>query len=536
MKKTLITLRLLFKKVDVQNMSGSIVKNITVHSVRFLIIFFVLFLSNSIVNAQSCVIDRVPSSASVPQQGGTTYCFSIITYSGCNPIFTVSNSWLSYNFTRQDNTHGCLYITATANTGIARTGYVYVDNKESLKIRIDQSGLVTVPVTGVSVNPSSVLLNTGNTSSLYATVAPSNATNKTVVWESSNSSIATVDRNYGYVTAISRGTAIVTATTVDGGFKATSKVVVSTEPKSFSWGNYITPAKDQLTQGPCFLFASVAMIETKYKIQNNTTNNIDLSEGQLNETCAGGFGIPTALNFVKNYGVVAETCYPYSRSYYAGGVSPYPDCYNPCGTSSIKYKISDYQNINLSTIDVNQRADYLKSIIEQNGSVALCFSGTSLHNGSMHAYELYGWNNLQWILKDSWPGQANASLYTDIDIPEVLASHPNSGFDACYIIGVINVVNNSQQSNVKQPDYNSQSNDLSQENDLSYAINNNQLRFSNLNENADCYVQIFKIDGQLLYKNQMKDDLIDISNLSKGMYVMKVYMDGTSKVFKFIKN
>ncbi len=65
-----------------------------------------------------------------------------------------------------------------------------------------------VPVTGVTLNADSLNLTVGEQSTLTATVAPTNATNKAVTWESSNQAVATV--NAGVVTAQSVGTATVT--------------------------------------------------------------------------------------------------------------------------------------------------------------------------------------------------------------------------------------------------------------------------------------------------------------------------------------
>ena len=82
-----------------------------------------------------------------------------------------------------------------------------------------------VNVTGVSVSPATLSLSIGATSTLSASVSPSNATNKSVTW-SSNSAKVSVDQN-GMVTANSAGTATITATTADGGFTATSTVTVT---------------------------------------------------------------------------------------------------------------------------------------------------------------------------------------------------------------------------------------------------------------------------------------------------------------------
>lgn len=84
--------------------------------------------------------------------------------------------------------------------------------------------LPPVKVTGVSLNKAELTLETGQSSKLTATVTPDDAADKSVTWSSSAEDVATVDG--GTVTAISEGTATITATTVDGGFTATCTVTV----------------------------------------------------------------------------------------------------------------------------------------------------------------------------------------------------------------------------------------------------------------------------------------------------------------------
>lgn len=86
------------------------------------------------------------------------------------------------------------------------------------------TGIQTVAVTGVSLNASSGELTVNGQTTLTATVEPSNATNKTVTWTSSAPAVATVVN--GVVTALSAGTAVITAKTEDGGFTATYSLTV----------------------------------------------------------------------------------------------------------------------------------------------------------------------------------------------------------------------------------------------------------------------------------------------------------------------
>jgi hypothetical protein len=81
-------------------------------------------------------------------------------------------------------------------------------------------------VTGVTLNKTSLSLSVGNMETLSATVAPSNAANKSVTWSSSNPAIATVT-NGGVVFGASAGSATITVKTVDGNKTATCAVSVT---------------------------------------------------------------------------------------------------------------------------------------------------------------------------------------------------------------------------------------------------------------------------------------------------------------------
>ena len=81
-----------------------------------------------------------------------------------------------------------------------------------------------VHVSGVTLNKTSIKMNAGESDTLFATVSPSNATNKNVSWKSSNASVATVDN--GKVKAVSAGVATITVTTEDGGYNAVCTVTV----------------------------------------------------------------------------------------------------------------------------------------------------------------------------------------------------------------------------------------------------------------------------------------------------------------------
>ena len=81
-----------------------------------------------------------------------------------------------------------------------------------------------VAVSAITLDANSLELQEGDSQSLTATISPSNANNKKVLWISSNSSVATVAE--GVVTAVKAGQATITAKSDDGGKTATCEVSV----------------------------------------------------------------------------------------------------------------------------------------------------------------------------------------------------------------------------------------------------------------------------------------------------------------------
>ena len=88
-----------------------------------------------------------------------------------------------------------------------------------------------VSVSGIALDKSAVSLEVGETETLTASVTPADASYKAVIWISDNNAAASVDAD-GIVTAKAKGTAVITAKTVDGGKTASCTVTVTaTEPE-----------------------------------------------------------------------------------------------------------------------------------------------------------------------------------------------------------------------------------------------------------------------------------------------------------------
>jgi 2',3'-cyclic-nucleotide 2'-phosphodiesterase (5'-nucleotidase family) len=79
-----------------------------------------------------------------------------------------------------------------------------------------------IEVSGVTLNKTTLDLEVGKNETLIATVAPENATNKDLIWTSSDDKVASVVN--GVVTAVGAGKATITVKTVDGEFTATCEI------------------------------------------------------------------------------------------------------------------------------------------------------------------------------------------------------------------------------------------------------------------------------------------------------------------------
>ena len=105
--------------------------------------------------------------------------------------------------------------SATPGTIIyqSRTAGTKVASGVTLKVTVAKK-VADVEVSSVTLNRGDQTLTVGDTVTVSATVNPTNATNKNVTWESSNTGVATV--NNGIIKAVGKGTATITVTSSNG--------------------------------------------------------------------------------------------------------------------------------------------------------------------------------------------------------------------------------------------------------------------------------------------------------------------------------
>ena len=147
---------------------------------------------------------------------------------------------LTVTYTPADANTGKAVTWSSANTSIATVdangvvtgvaaGTVAITATSTTDPSITASCNVTVQaiaVTGVSIAPTSLSIPEGTTSSLTATVLPTDATNRNVTWSSNNTAVATVNAN-GVVTGVAVGSTTITVTTEDGNKTASCAVTVT---------------------------------------------------------------------------------------------------------------------------------------------------------------------------------------------------------------------------------------------------------------------------------------------------------------------
>lgn len=195
-------------------------------------------------------------------------------------------------------------------------------------------------------------------------------------------------------------------------------------PSSFDWthhyGNFVTPIKNQHSPnrcGSCFVFASVAALESKILITYDMPwVDLDLSE-QIVLSCSGagncefGGSVFAVLNFLKNSGTYLERCYSYTAT---DG-----DCSKACvNLQTNAYRIDGWT---LVVNGQNGPADLsaIKNALYTNGPVVAymkvyedfshygggVYSYTSGdYTGSDHVVLIVGWDDSKGALKckNSW--------------------------------------------------------------------------------------------------------------------------------------
>ncbi len=175
---------------------------------------------------------------------------------------------------------GTTKITVTAADGSGK--------KASCTVRVSERTESTVPVASIRLNKTQLNLKQGGEERLTATVNPSNATDKTIRWASSNQEVARVSDN-GTVRAVAEGTVTITAS-AENGVRAVCSVTVEAAPEQ--------PTDPENPEEP-----GIGKILVAYFSWSGTSERI--ANNIIEQTGADSFRIERETPYSDNYNEVA---------------------------------------------------------------------------------------------------------------------------------------------------------------------------------------------------------------------------------------
>ncbi|KAF7250893.1 Dipeptidyl peptidase 1 [Varanus komodoensis] len=201
----------------------------------------------------------------------------------------------------------------------------------------------------------------------------------------------------------------------------------SSLPESWDWRkvngvNYVSPVRNQASCGSCYAFASMGMLEARIRILTNNSQTPILSPQQVvscsqyAQGCDGGFPYLIAGKYTQDFGVVEESCFPYtgtdspctlkhgcyhyysSEYYYVGGF------YGGCNEALMKLELIKHGPMAVAFEVYSDFMHYRGGIYHHTGLMDP-FNPFELTN---HAVLLVGYGSDQvtgepfWIVKNSW--------------------------------------------------------------------------------------------------------------------------------------
>ena len=228
---------------------------------------------------------------------GNTAQFAAIVTSD-EPLSDTSVTWSSSD-TSVATVDASGVVTGIGNGTAVITAISNAENYYSAHHRVTVDTLVSNITVSGTAN-----MDAGDTEQFSATVTPVTATNKALIWASSNKTVAVVNGN-GLVSAVAEGTTTITAAATDGsGVKGTFKVTVYPLPSSVA----ITGESDLLVDTTAQFTTTVLPANTRNKSITWSSSNpsvVTVNSSGLVTAKANGTAVITATA-VGNVAVIAQ--------------------------------------------------------------------------------------------------------------------------------------------------------------------------------------------------------------------------------------
>jgi hypothetical protein len=277
----------------------------------------------------------------------------------------------SIEFVMPDNAAGTLTVVVGEGSTVASRNITVVSEP-------------IVEVTGVRISEDDQVLEAGQSIQLNAVVEPENATNKRVIWSSSDETVAAVDQN-GLVVAVSEGEAVITVTTEDGNYTDTVTITVQVQHQVTIF-EFAYTVPQEIIAGEIY--------PVPVTIQPNTVGDLGYARVRFNVEVAKPVGTTVQLLATDTYGIeydVAQTGYwgpangfPISADYSA--TTEFNAIFSHAGEYTITLSLVDMDNNGMVVvcdsieITVAEGADTiapeLKSVSPEAGEITLAYGET----------------------------------------------------------------------------------------------------------------------------------------------------------------
>lgn len=330
---------------------------------------------------------------------------------------------------------GSTTITCKANDGSGKQGTCSVTVTAADPIK----------VTGITLNYTSASMVVGDTKQLSATISPSNATDKTVSWSSSNTGIADVSNN-GLVTAKSKGSATITCKANDGsGVKETCNIIVtSVKPRT----QFTTKTIEGVEMTFCSRDDGTCFVDGRPCIDKSTTGKITIpSEAEglkvveidsyAFEDCKGITEVVVPSNVEKIGYAAFEDCTALAKIALGNGVKSLgARVFYGCASLQTITGISQLEEIYSSAFELTYGTfipwyNNLPDGLLYLGKVLYKYKGTMPENTSVSVK-----NGTKQISEDCFH---NCSGLINLSIPESVSDIGRDAFEYCPNLSTIEV-------------------------------------------------------------------------------------------------
>ena len=228
-----------------------------------------------------------------------------------------------------------------------------------------------IAVTDITISNSALTLHPGESAQLTATVNPTNATNQGIIWTSDDSLTVSVDEN-GLATAHKVGSAVITATSSDGGHTATCTITV--KKQSQTTATITADVRNNTSETD--ITSSIALAD--FEVEGITLSSVSAS-GSI-YSIAGNSGIRMGKG--KGTGSITFTF----TSSKVTGLTLDSECYN--NDANVPVKISTSANTSGSTFTINSSDPVDVSSVLSDSEITSITIATTTNSKRINFYGL----------------------------------------------------------------------------------------------------------------------------------------------------